>query len=393
MNSATRPAGRLLSVAIIFVAALCSMAQIVPPPPRNGLVLKVDPTDPRAFQTIGQAVAAARRFDVISISSNGNPYNECIDVVGRFDVEFRGSKGKTKVVIDGTGACPASQPAFSISLSRHIYIKNIELMGNPAGTGFFVDHSGDVRLIGVVASGFADCGLRTTLSTLATYVEDSIFTDNPGGGFCLNGNGFYFDNVHTDRNGDAGIQFEGVSGGRGINAWFINLYSGPEQAVGITHGAGAGLDNVAVTRSTFGARGTTPQPGAMGITGSGRYLEVTRASLYGMGINVGASGWLSRNVISDCPATGIRIGPTPLGMWLQANNVSNCDGLGYDLAGTFAERNISRENGGGGFLARDGVFLERNTARDDGGPGFARVGTDNAGRGNRSDDAVPPDFE
>lgn len=395
MTSSKRSAGRFLSLAIILLASLCSMAQIVPPPPRRGLILKVDPTDPRAYQTIMQAVDAARQFDVISISSNGNPYRECVDVEGRFNVEFRGSrgKGKTKVIIDGTGACPDTQPAFSVSLSRHIYIKDIELRGNPGGTGFFVDHSGDVEFMRVIASGFAGCGLRTTLSALATYVEYSVFTDNPGGGLCLNGNGFYIDNVQTDRNGTAGILFQSVSGGRGINAWISNLHSGPEQAVGIGHGASAGLDNVTVTRSTFGARDTTPLPGAVAIAGGGRYLEVSRARLYGMGFDVSASGWLYRNVVMGCPDAGIRTGPTPAGMLLESNDVQNCDGLGYDLAGTYAASNRSRGNGGGGFLARDGVFLNRNRARGDGGPGFARVGTDNAGFMNRSDDAVPPEFQ
>lgn len=385
--------GRLLPAAVLTLAALCSMAQIVPPPPRNGEVLKVDPTDPRAFQTIGQAVDAARQFDVISISANGNPYQECVDVVGRFNVEFRGSKGKEKVIIDGTGACPDTQPAFSVSLSRHIYVKNIELRGNPGGTGFYVDHSGDVRFIGVIVSGFGGCGLRTTLSSLATFVEDSEFTDNPGGGLCLNGNGFYVDNLHTDRNGVAGIRFQGVAGGRGMNAWIQNLHSGPDQAMGITHGTSAGLDGVEITRSTFGERGEAPMPGAVAISGGGRNLMVSRARSYGMGMNLAASGSLSSNVIADCPGAGITTGPAPLGVYLQSNSVMNCGGRGYDLAGTFAERNSSGGNGGGGFLARDGVYLERNRARDDGGPGFDRVGTDNAGSGNRSDDPVPPDFQ
>jgi hypothetical protein len=382
----------LLTVAILALLASSSAAQL-PPPKRRGLVLKVNPADPRAFHTIGEAVAAARENDTISISPQGGPYRECIDVVGRFSVRFDGGKGKEKVVIDGTGACPDTQPAFSISLSRHIYVKNIELRGNPAGIGFFIDHTGDVWLGDVLVSGFGGCGLVSTLSAVAIRIEKSDFRGNPGGGLCLNGNGFWITNTTTDDNGAAGVRFEGVTGGRPLNAFFEGHRSGPDEAVGITNEASAGLDNVFVSSSSFGSRGMQPVPGAIGIAGDGRNLDVSRSAFYGMGLELDASGNLSRNKIDGRQDAGIATGPAPLGMVLDGNSVTNCSGSGFDLTGTIANGNTASGNGGDGYVARDGVYLERNSARGNGGSGFSRDGTDNAGQGNRSDDPVPPDFQ
>ncbi len=379
---------RILSLATMAVA-LCSLAPKLGAS-RNGQTLKVDPAVPTAFQTIGQAVAAARQFDTIDVSPAGSPYRECVNVERRFDLRITANRGRAR--IDATGACPASQPAFRIALSRHVNVQNIDLLGNPAGAGFLVDHAGDIRFTNVTASGFAGCGLVSTLSVVGLFVDLSRFTDNAGGGLCLNGNGLWITNTATDRNSLGGIVLQGVPGGSAMNAFVSTLRAGSDQPAGIAAQAPAGLDNVFVSRSTFGAPGVPASSGAAGIAGAGANLEVTGSVFYGLGIDVDASGNLSQNVISDSPGPAFNIGPGPLAMILSANTAQRCSGAGFDLTGAFATRNRATASDGGGFLAQDGVFLERNSASGNGGSGFARVGTDNGGRGNVSTDAAPADF-
>ncbi|OGP86673.1 MAG: hypothetical protein A2Y95_09920 [Deltaproteobacteria bacterium RBG_13_65_10] len=376
--------------ALVTLGAIACLAGTPGPPPNQ--VLKVVPGDPSMFQTINAAVAAARMGDIISISPVGSPYHECVSIINRFNLRV-GPSGGARVTIDGTGACPASQAAFAISLSRHVFVQNIDLLGNPGGQGFFVDHSGDVEFTNVSAKGFGGCGLVTSLSVVGFFVTTSSFTNNPGGGLCLNGNGFWITNTRTDGNGNAGILFQGDSGGNAINAWIGGLLSGPSQAVGVVPQAPGRLNNVFVTRSTFGKRGMTPMNGAVGITGTGVNLDVSSSYFYGMGIDTGASGNLTRNVVSNCSGPAFVTGPAPLAMTFASNTAQNCSGAGFDLTGAFASRNLAAGNSGGGFVARDNSFLERNTARTNGGPGFSRIGTQNGGRLNVSDDVVPADFQ
>jgi hypothetical protein len=358
-----------------------------------GRVLKVLPGDPRSFQTIGEAEAAARQFDTIAISPEGNPYRECVAIHRRFDLRVT-SGGSGRAVIDPTGACPSSQPAFSIAESRHVSIENVDLVGNGhAGPGFFVDLAGDARFLRVSASGFGGCGLLTSLSVVGVTVRDSRFTDNAAGGLCLNGNGFWITGASTDRNGTGGIVLQGASGGVAANAFVSNYHAGPDQGAGITHTAAGGLHNVFVSRSIFGEPGAAPQPGADGISGTGAHLEVSLSSFHGMGIDVDAGGVLTRNTVSGCEGSGFVVGPAPAAMTLASNAALGCAGTGFDLTNAFGMGNRAVGNAGGGFLARDGVFLYRNTAAGNGGPGFDRASTRNGGRLNRSTDSVPADFQ
>jgi len=375
--------------ALALLAAILALAPN-PGAKRHGMILKVDPSQPAAFQTIGQAVAAARQFDTIDISPSGNPYRECVDVRRRFDLRITAAGGRAR--IDATGACPSSQPAFGISLSRHVIVQNVDLAGNPAGAGFLVDHSGDIRFAGVTASGFSGCGLVSTLSVVGLFVDLSRFTDNPGGGLCLNGNGFWITNTATDRNGNGGIVLQGVAGGVAMNVFVNRLIAGPDEPAGIAPQPPAGLHNVFVARSTFGTRGLPAGAGAEGITGAGRNLQVDRSYFYGMGIHASANGSLTGNVVTDCVGPGFALGPGPLSMILSSNTAQGCTGPGFDLAGAFAYRNRSGGNGGGGLVAGDGVFLEQNAASVNGGAGISRTGTDNGGRRNTSTDPVPADF-
>ncbi len=373
---------------LLLAAAFCSLAPNPGSKPK-GSVLKVDPTQPAAFQTIAQAVAAARQFDTIDLSPAGSPYRECVDIERRFDLRITSRGG---VVIDGTGACPTSQPAFRIALSRHVFVQNLELRGNPAGSGFLVDHAGDIRFQNVTARNFTGCALVSTLSVVGLTVDLSRFTDNPGGGLCLNGNGFWITSTQTARNGNGGIVLQGVFGGAAMNAFMSRLGSGSDQPAGILAQSPGGLHNVFVAGSTFGTPGVPASPGAAGVAGSGRNLEVSGSRFYGLGVSTGAGGLLSGNMVFDCVGAGFAIGPGPLGMTLLSNTAQGCTGPGFDLTGTSATRSRATANAGGGFLARDGVFLERNAASANGAAGYSRVGTDNGGRVNVSTDAVPADF-
>jgi hypothetical protein len=95
-----------------------------------------------------------------------------------------------------------------------VIVENIDLRGNPDGAGFLVDHAGDIRFRNVTASGFEGCGLVSTLSVVGLFVDLSRFTDNSGGGLCLNGNGLWITNTQTARNGNGGTPCRESSEGR-----------------------------------------------------------------------------------------------------------------------------------------------------------------------------------